>query len=78
LEFKKNAIRSWKPAKFAHFSQHIRAGASLVEILVRLGFALLLSLCLALLFAWGWDHSDAPPDTGNPQRLSTTSLAPLR
>lgn len=33
---------------------------TVIEILSRLGFALLLSVGLALLLAWGWDHSDPP------------------
>lgn len=32
--------------------------ASVIEMLFRLGIALLLSLSLALLLAWGWDSSD--------------------
>jgi hypothetical protein len=32
--------------------------ASVIEMLFRLGVALLLSLSLALLLAWGWDRSD--------------------
>lgn len=48
-----------------------------VEILVRLGFALLLSLGLALLFAWGWDRSDVRPGTETTRLLNaTTSAAP--
>lgn len=31
-----------------------------MEILTRLGFAVLLSVLLAVLLAWGWDQSDAP------------------
>jgi hypothetical protein len=49
-------------------------------MLVRLGLALFISLALALLFAWGWHHSDrhvsqpdrplaaATPDTQTPLR----------
>ena len=33
-------------------------GASVIEMLYRLGFALLLSVGLALLLAWGWSSSD--------------------
>lgn len=33
----------------------------MIEILTRLGFALLLSVGLALLLAWGWDQSDGAP-----------------
>jgi len=50
-----------------------------VEILVRLGFALLLSLCLAVLFAWGWDRSDTLPGADNARLLSAApGAAPLR
>ena len=60
------------------FSQHICVGASVVEILVRLGFALLLSLCLAVLFAWGWDRSDTLPSPDNARLLSAApDAAPL-
>ena len=66
-------------AESPHLSQHICVGASVVEILVRLGCALLLSLCLAVLFAWGWDRSDTLPGADNARLLSaTTRLAPLR
>lgn len=33
-------------------------GASVVEMLLRLGLALILSLSLALLLAWSWDRSE--------------------
>jgi hypothetical protein len=51
-----------------------------IEILVRLGAALVLSLCLAVLFAWGWDRSDALPGSGhgNTPLHIQTSVAPLR
>lgn len=66
-------------AKSSHFSHHICMGASVVEILVRLGFALLLSLCLAVLFAWGWDRSDTLPGSDSTRLLSaTTHAAPPR
>lgn len=67
-------------AESEHFCEHIFLGASVVEILIRLGFALVLSLCLAVLFAWGWDRSDALPgsDNGNARLLIETSVAPLR
>lgn len=66
-------------AESTHLCQHICVGASVVEILVRLGCALLLSLCLAVLFAWGWDRSDTLPGSDNARLLSaTTRLAPLR
>ncbi len=41
------------------------------EILTRLGFALVLSIGLALMFAWGWDHSDSPAAQGAPMASST-------
>jgi hypothetical protein len=54
-------------------------GNPVLEMLVRLGFALLLSLCLALVFAWGWDRSDTPPLMDPSRQLSTaTSVPPLR
>lgn len=66
-------------AESLHLSQHICVGTSVVEILVRLGFALLLSLCLAVLFAWGWDRSDTLPGSDSARLLSATSrVAPLR
>jgi hypothetical protein len=50
-----------------------------IEILVRLGLALLLSLCLALVFAWGWDRSDTLPSADPARQLSTsTNLPALR
>lgn len=79
LSYSFSPHRAGEQAKSLHFSQHICVGASVVEILVRLGFALLLSLCLAVLFAWGWDRSDALPGTDYARLLSaTTSVAPLR
>jgi hypothetical protein len=49
-------------------------GATVVEMLFRLGLALILSLSLALLLAWGWDRSDPArtPHTG------PTALAPVQ
>jgi hypothetical protein len=43
-----------------HNTGHLPAAKSLsvIEMLFRLGFALLLSLSLALLLAWGWFSSD--------------------
>ena len=43
-----------------HNTRHPPAAKSLsvIEMLFRLGFALLLSLSLALLLAWGWFSSD--------------------
>jgi hypothetical protein len=40
-----------------------KLGAHVIEICVRLGLALLLSLSLALLLAWGGDQSDPLPST---------------
>jgi energy-converting hydrogenase Eha subunit F len=37
-------------------------GCSVVEMLFRLVLALILSLGLSILFAWGWYHSDPVPD----------------
>jgi hypothetical protein len=37
---------------------HVARGVFLIEVFVRLGLALLLSMGLALLLAWGWDSSD--------------------
>ncbi|MDD3784222.1 MAG: hypothetical protein WCZ20_05645 [Hydrogenophaga sp.] len=45
----------------------------MIEILTRLGFALLLSVGLALLLAWGWDHSDGAPAQPLPVAGSTIS-----
>jgi hypothetical protein len=50
-----------------------------IEMLFRLGVALVLSLSLALLLAWGWDSSDTltaqqPAATGE----QTSTPAPLR
>lgn len=50
----------------------------MVEILVRLGFALLLSLCLAVLLAWGWDTSDPLPGEGAPHLRGAVGPDPLR
>lgn len=43
-----------------HNTGHLPAAESLsvIEMLFRLGFALLLSVSLALLLAWGWFSSD--------------------
>lgn len=45
----------------------------MVEMLFRLGLALILSLSLALLLAWGWDRSEPP---GAPH-AGPTALAPV-
>ena len=51
----------------------------MIEMLFRLGVALVLSLSLALLLAWGWDSSDAvtgqQPAAASEQ---TSTPAPLR
>ena len=39
----------------------------MIEMFVRLGLALTLSLGLAVLLAWGWDRSDPP--SGDAPRL---------
>jgi hypothetical protein len=41
-------------------------------MLVRLGLSLTLSLCLAVLLAWGWDRSD-PPQSSNATRVESGS-----
>lgn len=52
--------------------------ASVIEMLFRLGVALLLSLSLALLLAWGWDRSDAePPQPPAPTSEPSGQPAPL-
>ncbi|UJW79973.1 hypothetical protein [Hydrogenophaga sp. SL48] len=51
----------------------------MIEMLFRLGVALLLSLSLALLLAWGWDRSDtAPPQQPTPTSAPNSQPAPLR
>lgn len=47
-------------------------------MLLRLVFALLLSLSLAVLFAWGWDRSDARPESAAPRLLTSSGALPLR
>jgi hypothetical protein len=44
-----------------------------VEMLMRLGLALFLSLALAVLMAWGWDRSDQPPV--NVEQITDASAA---
>lgn len=58
---------------------HHRREFSVIEMLFRLGFALLLSVGLALLLAWGWSSSDERTAvvTDAPQP-SAVSPAPLR
>ena len=55
-------------------------GFDLIEMLVRLGLALLLSLTVAVLMAWGWSLSDNPPQGAEQTLVSTdrTSVAPVQ
>jgi hypothetical protein len=48
--------------------------AFVIEMLFRLGVALLLSLSLALLLAWGWDSSDTP--TAQPPAAASETPSP--
>lgn len=51
----------------------------MIEIVLRLGLALLLSLGLALLLAWGWDRSDAVPLVESSQTDNSAHVVvPLR
>lgn len=45
----------------------------LIELLTRLGGALLLSLCLAVLMAWGWSQTDAASSEAQ-QSLSASTV----
>lgn len=47
-------------------------------MLVRLGLALVLSLGLAVLLAWGWDSSDDRPTPAHTPLISSDSVALLR
>ena len=47
-------------------------------MLVRLGLALVLSLGLAVLLAWGWDRSDSLPAAAHIPLNAGASMAPLR
>jgi len=47
-------------------------------MLMRLGLALVLSLGLAVLLAWGWDSSDPLPVTAHIPLNASASVAPLR
>jgi hypothetical protein len=47
-------------------------------MLVRLGLALLLSLGLAVLLAWGWDSSDDHPTPSHTPFTASDSVALLR
>ena len=44
-----------------------------MEILTRLGFAVLLSLLLAVLLAWGWDSSEPAPVGPTPPAPGATA-----
>lgn len=46
-----------------------------MEILTRLGFAVLLSVLLAVLLAWGWDRSDTL-SAPEPVTLGAASATP--
>ena len=51
----------------------------MVEMLLRLGLALILSLSLALLLARGWDRSEPASDTGPASlQAGTADLIPAR
>ena len=56
----------------------VAAGGSVIEMLVRLGLALFLSLGLAVLLAWGWDSSDDRPSPTHRPLAASASAAPLR
>jgi len=56
----------------------LAAGGPVIEMLVRLGVALVLSLVLAVLLAWGWDSSDPLPATAHLTLNASASVAPLR
>jgi len=45
---------------------------AVIEMFVRLGLALTLSLGLAVLLAWGWDRSD-PPRSEAPRLVEVSS-----
>ena len=53
------------------------AGFGLIEMLVRLGLALLLSLSVAVLMAWGWSNGEQPSQ-GTEQAVVTDSVAPVQ
>lgn len=48
----------------------------MIEVFVRLGLALLLSMGLALLLAWGWDSSDRAA-LGPEETVTATSASVL-
>ena len=60
-----------------HNTGHLPAAESLsvIEMLFRLGFALLLSVSLALLLAWGWFSSDELTVSSSPGTM-TSPAAP--
>ena len=64
-----------------HNSRHPPATKSLsvIEMLFRLGFALLLSVSLALLLAWGWFSSDERTEPAAAEMSSpVTPATPVR
>jgi hypothetical protein len=58
--------------------QILAAGDPVIEMLVRLGLALFLSLGLAVLLAWGWDSSDDHPTPSHTPFTASDSVALLR
>lgn len=67
------------PRAQSRLSTTFAKSASVIEMLFRLGVALILSLSLALLLAWGWDSSDSvtgqQPTAASEQ---TSTPVPLR
>lgn len=59
-------------------SKNLAAGGLVIEMLVRLGVALFLSLGLAVLLAWGWDSSDDHPTPSQTPFTASDSVALLR
>ncbi|HEX5737818.1 MAG TPA: hypothetical protein VFY22_04860 [Hydrogenophaga sp.] len=49
----------------------------MIEICTRLGLALVLSVTLAVLLAWGWDNSDTVPVTAHIPTDTSDSAPPL-
>jgi hypothetical protein len=52
-------------------------GIDLIEMLVRLGLALLLSLTVAVLMAWGWNHAERSAQ-GAEQAAVSVNVAPVQ
>ncbi|MDO8905689.1 hypothetical protein [Hydrogenophaga sp.] len=50
----------------------------MIEICTRLGLALVLSLTLAVLLAWGWDSSDPLPIESDRMVEASGSQAPAQ